>query len=251
MIGKRLKTLRKESGWTLKTLAEKCGVSTNTVWRWEQDEQTPTVKLLLTLAEALRTTESFLMGRSDDPTADSFTIIDDLSGRPLSPFLRRIDLRQDEITPRHTITLPVLGLPPFLEGESPDIFRHTVCKMTIPLAWIGKLPEKNIPFFFTVRGEAMAGAGLRDGFLSLVNPDEPVSNGDIQLFLIRAKDVYEAVVRWGYILPGGGVELRCPNRNYPVYRFHAGLSGYLQYEAEVMSMGKIVGAWAGSLKRGI
>ncbi|MDR0616450.1 MAG: helix-turn-helix domain-containing protein, partial [Synergistaceae bacterium] len=34
MIGKRLRTLRKELGWTLKTLAGRCGVSTNTVWRW-------------------------------------------------------------------------------------------------------------------------------------------------------------------------------------------------------------------------
>ena len=70
MIGERLKTLRKELGWTLETLAGKCGVSTNTAWRWEQGKQTPTVKLLRTLAETLRTNENFLMGRSDDPTED-------------------------------------------------------------------------------------------------------------------------------------------------------------------------------------
>ena len=123
--------------------------------------------------------------------------------------------------------------------------------MTVPLAWIGKLPEKSIPFFFTARGDAMAGAGLQDGSLALVNPDEPISNGDIQLFLVRAKGVYETVVRWGYILPDGGMELRCPNPNYPVYRFEAVPSGYLPDKAPVMSMGKITGAWAGSLKRGI
>jgi transcriptional regulator with XRE-family HTH domain len=250
IMGERLKALRKELGWTLETLAGKCGVSTNTAWRWEQDKQTPTVKLLGTLAETLRTTESFLMGRSDDPTADSFTIIDDLSGRPLSPFLKRIDLRQDEITPRHTITLPVLDLPPFLEGENPDIFCHTACKMTVPLAWMGKLPEKSIPFFFTARGDAMEGAGLRDGSLALVNPDEPVSNGDAQLFLVRANDVYEAVARWGYVLPDGGMELRCSNPNYPVYRFLADTPGHLPDGAAVMGMGKIAGAWVGSLKRG-
>jgi transcriptional regulator with XRE-family HTH domain len=252
MIGGRLRTLRKELGWMLETLAGKCGVSTNTVWRWEQGKQTPTVKLLRTLAETLWTTESFLMGRSDDPTVDSFTVIGDLSGRPPSPFPKRIDLRQDEITPRHTITLPVLGLPPFLEGENPDIFRYAVCKMTVPLAWIGKLPEKNIPFFFTARGDALAGAGLQDGSLALVNPDEPVSNGDVQLFLVRAKDdVYEVVVRWGYVLPDGGMELRCPNPNYPVYRFHSDTPGHLPDEAAVMSLGKITGACAGSLKRGV
>jgi transcriptional regulator with XRE-family HTH domain len=251
MIGECLKTIRKKLGWTLEPLAVKCGVSTNTVWRWEHGKQTPTTKLLRALAETLRTTESFLTGRSDDSTADSFTVIGDLSGRPLSPFFKRIDLRQDEITPRHTIILPVLDLPPFLEGENPDIFRYTACKMTVPLAWIGKLPEKNIPFFFTARGDAMAGAGLQDGSLALANPDEPVSNGDIQLFLVRAKDVYEAVVRWGYMLPCGGMELRCPNPNYPVYRFQADSPGYLPDKASVISIGKIAGAWAGSLKRGI
>jgi transcriptional regulator with XRE-family HTH domain len=251
MMGERIKTLRKGLGWTLETFAGKCGVSTNTAWRWEQGKQTPAVKLLGTLAETLRTTESFLMGRSDDPAADSFTVIDDLSGRPLSPFPKRIDLRRDEITPRHTVTLPVLDLPPFIEGENPDIFRYAACKMTVPLTWIGKLPEKSIPFFFTARGDAMEGAGLRDGSLALANPDEPVSNGDVQLFLVRTKDVYEAVVRWGYVLPGGGMELHCPNANYPVYRFKAGPPGHLPDAATVMCMGKIAGAWVGSLKRGI
>jgi transcriptional regulator with XRE-family HTH domain len=172
MIGGRMKTLRKKLGLTLETLAEKCGVSTNTVWRWEQGKQTPTVKLLGTLAETLRTTESFLMGRSDDPAVDSFAVIGDLSLFPLSPFPKRIDLRRDEITPRHTVTLPVLDLPPFIEGENPDIFRYAACKMTVPLAWIGRLPEKNIPFFFTAHGDAMEGAGLRDGSLALVNDME-------------------------------------------------------------------------------
>jgi transcriptional regulator with XRE-family HTH domain len=237
-------------GWTLETRAGKCGISTNTVWRWEQGKQTPTVKLLRTLAETLRTTESFLTGRSDDPTAYSFAVIGDLSGRPMYSFPKRIDLRQGEITPRHTVTLPVLDLPPFIEGGNPDIFRYAACKMTVPLVWIGKLPEKNIPFFFTARGDAMEGAGLRDSSLALVNPDEPVSNGDVQLFLVRANDVYEAVVRWGYVLPDGGMELRCPNPNYPVYRFKSDPPGHLPDETAVMRMGKIAGAWAGSLKRG-
>ena len=251
MIGGRLRTLRKEQGWTLKTLAGRCGVSTNTVWRWEQDKQTPTVSLLQKLAETLRTSESFLTGRSGDPAACSFAMVGDPAERPPSPFFKRIDLRQDEIAPGHTAVLPVLRLPPFLEGENPDIFRYTASKMTVPLAWIGKLPEKSIPFFFAMRGDAMAGAGLHDGSLALVNPDEPVLNGDIQLFLIRTGDVHEVVVRWAYKLPGGETELRCPNPDYPVYRFQAGHPGTLPGEAAVIGMGKIVGAWAGSLKRGI
>lgn len=188
-----MKTLRKELGWTLKILAGRCVVSTNTVWRWEQDKQTPTVGLLQKLAETLRTSESFLTGRSGDPAARSFEMIEDSSERPPSPFFKRIDLQQDEITPSHTVALPVLCLPPFLEGENPDIFRYMSCKMTVPLAWIGKLPKKSVPFFFAVRRDAMAGAGLLDGSLALVNPDE----------------------------------------------------------AAVIGKGKVVGAWAGSLKRGI
>jgi hypothetical protein len=97
----------------------------------------------------------------------------------------------------------------------------------------------------------MEGAGLRDGSLALVNPDEPVSNGDVQLFLVRANDVYEAVVRWGYVLPDGGMELRCPNPDYPVYRFRADTRGHLPDGTAVIGLGKVAGAWTGSLKRGV
>jgi SOS-response transcriptional repressor LexA len=141
-------------------------------------------------------------------------------------------------------------LPPFVEIENLDLYDYTAYEVAVPLIWIGNLPDKYSPFFITVRGNAMAEAGLHDGFFALVNAGEHYSNGDIFLSVIRVKDVvYEVVVSWTYMLPDGSVELRCPNSDYPVYRFQPGTSGGMP--DGVWIKGKIIGAWAISLKQGI
>jgi transcriptional regulator with XRE-family HTH domain len=240
MIGERLKTLREQLGWTLKTLAEKCGVSTNTVWRWEQDKQMPAVDLLERLADTLQTSVNFLTGKTSDPALTPFIVLDDFSKLK----------SMEKINTKYSIILPVLDLPPFVDIENLNLYDYTAYEVAVPLIWIGNLPDKYGPFFITVRGNAMAEAGLHDGFLALVNADENYSNGDILLSVIRVKDrVYEAVVRWTYMLPDGSVELRCPNADYPVYRFQPNPSGGMP--DGIWIQGKIAGAWAGMLKQGI
>jgi transcriptional regulator with XRE-family HTH domain len=249
MFGERIKQLRKDKGLTLKDLAEKCGVSTNTAWRWEQDKQVPTIGLLKRLADTLGTTERYLLERTNDPTTGPFTMFDDASEFTVHPFPEH--LVQGKIAADDRIILAVRDLPPFIEGKDPNLADFTTDFVTVPLMWVGKLPETSRPFFFTVRGNAMAGAGLHDGFLALVNPDEPFSNGDIQLLLVRTKkDVYGVVVRWTYVLPDGSIELRCPTPDFPIYRFQAVPPGNVPVD-DVVGVGKVVGAWAGALKQGI
>jgi transcriptional regulator with XRE-family HTH domain len=249
MIGERMKELRKKLDLTLEALAEKCGVSTNTVWRWEQDKQIPMIDMLERLADALNTTTKYLLGKTNDPTLGPVTMFDNSSHSAVHPFPKQ--LRQEAITANDRIVLAVRDLPPFIEGENPNLADFTTHFVTIPLMWVGKIPDSSRPFFFTVRGDAMAGAGLHDGFLALVNPDEPFSNGDIHLLVVRTKrkNVYEIVVRWTYVLPDGSIELRCPNPDYPVYRFQADPPGCTP-DDDVVGVGKIVGAWAGTLKHG-
>ena len=54
MLAKRLKECRKNKGWTQQKLAEKTGLSFNTITKIEQGiGDSPTLKTLLKLADAL------------------------------------------------------------------------------------------------------------------------------------------------------------------------------------------------------
>jgi len=54
MLGKRIKEFRKKKGWSQQKLAEKSGLSFNTITRIEQGiGDSPTLKTLLKLSEVL------------------------------------------------------------------------------------------------------------------------------------------------------------------------------------------------------
>ncbi|MDR3164293.1 MAG: hypothetical protein LBU13_01835 [Synergistaceae bacterium] len=131
----------------------------------------------------------YLTGKTNDPALTPFIVLDDFSKLK----------SMEKINTKYSIILPVLDLPPFVEIENLDLYDYTAYEVTVPLIWIGSLPDKYGPFFITVRGNAMAEAGLHDGFFALVNADEHYSNGDILLSVICVKDgVHEVVVRWTY-----------------------------------------------------
>ena len=66
MFSDRIARLRKEKGLNQKQLAEKLGVSVDSVRRWEQGKRSPDVEMLRTLAQALSTTVSYISGETDD-----------------------------------------------------------------------------------------------------------------------------------------------------------------------------------------
>ncbi len=65
MLAKRVKECRKQKGWSQQKLAEKTGLSFNTVTKIEQGVgDSPTLKTLLKLADALGVGLDELVGRS-------------------------------------------------------------------------------------------------------------------------------------------------------------------------------------------
>lgn len=65
-IGSRIARLRKEKGMTQEALAEKLGVSSQAVSKWENDMACPDISLLTTLADVLGvTTDELLSGKND------------------------------------------------------------------------------------------------------------------------------------------------------------------------------------------
>ena len=64
MIAKRIKELRKKSGWSQQKLAEKAGVSYNTVAKIEQGAATmPTIQTMIKIADAFGISLDELVGR--------------------------------------------------------------------------------------------------------------------------------------------------------------------------------------------
>lgn len=60
-LANNIKQLRKEYGWTQADLAEKAGLASVQVGRYENGKAIPTVEVLVKLAEALNTTIDFLV----------------------------------------------------------------------------------------------------------------------------------------------------------------------------------------------
>ena len=64
MLSKRLKELRKQKGWSQQKLAERTGLSFNTITKIEQGlGKHPTLKTLIKLAEAFEIGLDELVGR--------------------------------------------------------------------------------------------------------------------------------------------------------------------------------------------
>jgi len=65
MIAKRLKELRKKSGWSQQKLAEQAGLSYNTITKIEQGAATmPTIQTIIKIADAFGVTLDELVGRN-------------------------------------------------------------------------------------------------------------------------------------------------------------------------------------------
>ena len=64
MLDKRLKELRKKAGWSQQKLAEKAGLSYNTITKIEQGVATmPTIQTMVKLADAFGISLDALVGR--------------------------------------------------------------------------------------------------------------------------------------------------------------------------------------------
>ena len=64
MIAKRLKELRKRAGWSQQKLAEKAGLSYNTITKIEQGAATkPTIQTMIKIADAFQISIDELVGR--------------------------------------------------------------------------------------------------------------------------------------------------------------------------------------------
>lgn len=73
MFAERLKTIRKQKGYTQVSLAEKLGVSKGTIAMWETGKRTPDFETLINLSDLFDVRTDYLLGKSDDSSSIKLT----------------------------------------------------------------------------------------------------------------------------------------------------------------------------------
>lgn len=76
MFAERLKTIRKQKGYTPVSLAEKLEVSKGTVAMWETGKRTPDFETLINLSDLFDVRTDYLLGKSDNNSSIKLTYED-------------------------------------------------------------------------------------------------------------------------------------------------------------------------------
>lgn len=167
-IGKRISRLRTKLGVSQAYLADKTGISSSTLSRYETDAVTniPSDKLE-NIADALNTTPAYLMGWEDD---------------------RHQELEIEDVHKIDTKELPVLGeivynLPTY-EEEGLESF-------------VEASAEISADFCLIARGDSMSGVRINDGDTVFIKEQSIVENGQIAAVIIDN----EAMLRTWYFYP--------------------------------------------------
>lgn len=67
MLGQRINELRIAFGWNQVQLAEKLGVSKQTISNWENENIQPSIEMLMRTAKLFHVSTDYLLGLSDIP----------------------------------------------------------------------------------------------------------------------------------------------------------------------------------------
>jgi transcriptional regulator with XRE-family HTH domain len=71
----RLKQVREQLKLTQDELAEKIGVDSLQVWRWENGKNKPNADWIASLSEALSVSSDYLLGLTDEPNPAKMTVL--------------------------------------------------------------------------------------------------------------------------------------------------------------------------------
>lgn len=141
-IGNRIAKLRKERGLSQEKLAEKVGVSSQAVSKWENDASCPDISLLPILARVLDvTTDELLTGKKD-----TVTLVPEQQRKPLEQLTLRIKVESsagDKVRVNLPMPLVKIGLEMGVEIV-PQYQEGMAALKSVDLAKILELAEQGI-----------------------------------------------------------------------------------------------------------
>ena len=121
----KLITLRKKAGWSQEELAEKLGVTRQSVSKWEGAQSVPDIDKILQLARLFGVTTDYLL--KEEQGEPEYTAEDD------TPALRKVTLAQaNDCLAKAQANAPKMALATALCIVSPDLPRRTVNQQPVP-----------------------------------------------------------------------------------------------------------------------
>lgn len=173
-IGERLREARENKQLDQATLADKIGVATRTVQRWEKGEQVPDGDVLMKIARATGALAGWLLtgegGMYDAPA------------RPPNVFPLPGTFRRQ----KQLIHLPLISSVP--AGKVATIFHPDYAEQYVTVDDV-KDPQA---FALRVKGSSMA-PRIEDGDIVVVSPQAEVRNGDICVVRVSGEDTLKKV----------------------------------------------------------
>jgi transcriptional regulator with XRE-family HTH domain len=244
-VGRRIADTRKQKGLKQTDLAERIGVSVDSVRRWEQGKREPRVNELEKVADVLETSSMFLLGGNTKAYMD-----DDIPDDPEpSRAKQREVIELKNAWEAEMVKVPVYdirtcagyGTLHFLEDA------EIIAERLLPAYRVGAISAFNDkkPFITIVEGDSMSAADIRDGDEIVINPAEDVHSGDVALVCYGTNK--DTAVQWVYYLPGGGIEIRSATPGFPNIQFTKEQQEF--EESPVTIIGRVM-AYTGVPKRG-
>lgn len=206
-MGKRIKEARAKAGMTQEELANKIGVTTVTIWRWESNQRPPRSNYLDLIAGAVGCSVTDLI---PDPKRDRVSQSRTPGARILTP---------DDIFSVPLLCPASVACAGCGRGSMDSIILKAEEFINLPKDWIGpvSVDKDKQPFAIRVEGDSMAEAGITDRSEIVVNPVAEVRNGDPALVCFGRNS--EWAIKWVYFHPDGRIELRSSSTRYPAMTF--------------------------------
>lgn len=215
MIGDNIRMFREKKGMKQTELAKAIGISTVTLSRYENNTRAPRAEDLIRLADALDTSVAALIETGGATNSQATRVGTpwhvDVGDADIEIPAARIDFAKSA---GKSIPVPVYGheLSVCCGDGFPDadqIFAEAEEFIAMPSSFIGPYDPERPPFIIYADGDSMVDAGISDGSQVIINPADPVLDGDAALVEFAVNPVVRSIaVKRVYWLDNHGVEIR-------------------------------------------
>jgi repressor LexA len=164
MYGKKLKELRKIEGWTQEQVAKKIGVSKQTYSHYENENRTPSLKTIRSLAGVYGVDLDHVFGDE---------IKEDNGVYEVKQFVK----------------LPIVGQ--VACGNKELAFEDIEGYEEIPSSWV----NGGEYFFLRAKGDSMIGANITNGDLLLIRKQEEIEDGEIAVVIVNDEATLKRVYK--------------------------------------------------------
>lgn len=204
-LGKRISQLRKKKGLSMQEVADRVGVASSTIQRYETGKvnkiKLPVVE---SIAKALNTTAAYLIGKTDNDSPHTTLVgfvAEDNNLLNASAHIK--NLEADIVHYRQGFRLPILGV---IQAGAPILAVENIEGYDF-----ADVPNDKEYFFLRVRGDSMVNAHIYDGDLVLIRIQSTAEDGNIVACIINGD---EATLKRFY-RRGDTIILQPENSAYP------------------------------------